>query len=48
MDRNASSVKQVHDGFLDIGRATRNVGLQMLGTSRPIQVDVPEALLDIN
>jgi hypothetical protein len=48
MNANASSVKQLHDGVLDISGATRNIGLQMLGTRRPIHVDVPEALLDIN
>jgi hypothetical protein len=45
---NIPSVQKVHGGFLQVGRATGNVGLIVLCTCGPFQHHVPAAVLGVH
>ena len=48
MNENIPSVKKVHGGFLQLGRATGNVGFIVFCTCGPFQGDVPAAVLSVH
>lgn len=48
MNGNIPCVKKVHGGFLQLGRATGNVGFIVLCTCGPFQGDVPAAVLGVH
>ena len=48
MNRNIPSVQKLHGGFLQLGRATGNVGFMVLCTCGPFQQDVPAAVLGVH